>query len=126
MELGTTAKLGDEAQIIGFNQSGEERHKPGLYINHKASIGKGYVCATGHSGHTIVPAGARPWVCATHSEIIVENCPAYKGHSGGPCVNKDGEVIGIMCRGHKENGMRCYLAPASELKIILRKARRMT
>ena len=119
-----TPKLTDEATIVGFNQSGEGRHKQAVYINYKASIVKGYVSGMGHSGYTSVPTGVSPFLLATQSEIIIENCPAYAGQGGGPCVNQYGKVIGILSRGHHTNKNKCYLAPASELEKILRKAKR--
>jgi len=125
LDLCTTSEIKEEVDILGFNQSGEDRHEPGEYINYNASIAIGYVCGKGHSGHTSAQTGPS-WVSLTRSETIVENCPAaYVGISGGPCVNRDGKVIGILCRGHKKNERRCYLAPASNLDKILRKAKKL-
>jgi len=45
--------------------------------------------------------------------------------SGGPCVNQDGEVIGIVSR-KNANDQRCYLTPTSELENILKKAKNMS
>jgi len=62
---------------------------------------------------------------ATKSEIIIEDCPVYVGHSGGPCVNQDGMVIGILCRGHPKIDKRYYLVPAAKLKVILNDAQKI-
>eukprot|EP00815_Leptocylindrus_aporus_P010653 CAMPEP_0116062036 /NCGR_PEP_ID=MMETSP0322-20121206/7473_1 /TAXON_ID=163516 /ORGANISM="Leptocylindrus danicus var. apora, Strain B651" /LENGTH=1467 /DNA_ID=CAMNT_0003547173 /DNA_START=192 /DNA_END=4592 /DNA_ORIENTATION=- len=44
---------------------------------------------------------------------IVLNSATINGHSGGPCVNMQGEVIGILSYSD-ENGRRCFVVPATE------------
>ena len=56
------------------------------------------------------------------SEIVVM-CNTISGHSGGPCVNANGEVIGIVSRADPVEKDRCYLVPAKQIKILLNKAK---
>ena len=58
------------------------------------------------------------------SEIVVI-CPTIGGHSGGPCVNQQGEVIGILSRADPADKQRCYLVPSSEFKPMVKEAKRM-
>ena len=53
--------------------------------------------------------------------VIVQNCSV--GHSGGPCVNDDGFVVGILSRADPADHHRCYLVPAGQVKSLVRKAR---
>ena len=50
-------------------------------------------------------------------------CPTIGGHSGGPCVNQQGEVIGILSRADPADNQRCYISPASEWKALLLQAK---
>jgi len=56
---------------------------------------------------------------------IVMICPTITGHSGGPCVNASGEVIGILSRVDNIDSDRCYIVPACEWKPLLKKAKRI-
>lgn len=58
------------------------------------------------------------------SEIVVI-CPTIGGHSGGPCVNQQGEVIGILSRVDPADKQRCYLVPTSEFAPLIKEAKRM-
>merc|ERR1711956_71904 len=80
----------------------------------------GYVCNIKESVSPIVQYG--PGIFSPSSEIVVE-CTSFGGQSGGPCVNQDGKVIGIVSS-KNANDQRCYLAPTSELEKILKKAKR--
>jgi len=125
IKLRTKAHPKERITIIGFNQSGEGRRAAGEYLNHTVSMANGDVCGTGHAGQHLVDTGESSLFRATKSEIIVEVCSPCVGHSSGPCVNQDGLVIGIMSRRHQKNDKRCYLAPASKLKKLLKKAQKV-
>ena len=57
------------------------------------------------------------------SEIVVI-CPTIGGHSGGPCVNQQGEVIGILSRADSADSQRCYLVPSTEFIPLIKQAKR--
>ena len=53
-------------------------------------------------------------------EIKVQGDTSF-GHSGGPCCNFRGEVIGIVTRAEDEHS-NCYIAPSSEWFHLLARA----
>lgn len=62
----------------------------------------------------------RAWL--PFKEIVVNSCSGVvNGQSGGPCLNEDGDVVGIYCRGQESHVD--YLVPASEIKHLLRLCR---
>ena len=56
---------------------------------------------------------------------IVVICPTIGGHSGGPCVNQQGEVIGILSRADPADRQRCYLVPSSEWLPLVKTAKKL-
>ena len=112
-------ELDEQVRILGYNQGGEGLLGPGERVNRYLDFARGYVCkkfATGEESgylrHRFKPR-----------EEIVVICPTIGGHSGGPCVNQQGEVIGILSRADPAENHRCYLVPASEWKEMLKKAK---
>merc|ERR1712038_2039059 len=117
LRMTTEFQREQEVRVIGFRQTGEGILVGGGHINRIACVNIGYVCkplgSTSHqSTNKFVP----------RSEIVVA-CSTGGGNSGGPFVNEVGEVIGILSRADPIETQRCYLTPASELKILLKEAR---
>ena len=111
------AHLEEQIRIIGFNQSG--KGNPLSHYNHTASVTKGYVCEKGNPVSS--EQGRKDNIFSPRSEIVVE-CISHEGQSGGPCVNQDGKVIGMVARMLPNDSRLCYLVPTSELRKILKKA----
>ena len=123
-------ELEETVRILGFNQGGEGILERGKHVNRSADFAKGYICkqfkiddddstssndddsTTSSSEHGFSPR-----------EEIVIMCPTISGHSGGPCVNDEGKVVGILSRADPVDRQRCYLVPTSELKILVSKAK---
>jgi hypothetical protein len=126
-------------RILGYQQSGEGLFEMGEYIHRTLDVVKGYVSCLFENDISVnvvekdgldsdgqmtplsllrEPAGR----FSPRKEIVVR-CPTIPGHSGGPCVNHDGEVIGIVSRADPVESERCYLVPASDLKVLMDKAR---
>lgn len=113
LKLTTVKHLGKEhILIIGFNQSEDKSN-----INHMVSFQLGNVCETilctqyDFSGENIF---------FPRSEVIVM-CTTFEGQSGGPCINRCGEVIGMLSRGR---GQKAHLVPSSDLEKVVTNAKR--
>jgi len=112
-------ELDEQVRILGFNQGGEALIGPGESLNRYVDFARGYVCkkfATGEDGGYLRQR-FKP------KEEIVVICPTIGGHSGGPCVNQQGEVIGILSRADPTETQRCYLAPSSQWKKLVKDAK---
>lgn len=111
-------ELDEAVRILGFNQGGEGLIGPGEELNRCADFARGYVVMKFASEQ----APDRKF--QPRSEIVVI-CPTIGGHSGGPCVNQQGEVIGILSRADPADRQRCYLVPSSEWMPLVKVAKRM-
>jgi len=100
--------FGDHMRILGFNQGGEGRLEKGE-VNTTLDHAIGYICRVfvHHAGRD-----------DTERKEVVVNCFTIGGHSGGPCVDEDGKVVGILSR-HDGTGQRCFLVPSSEINRLL-------
>ena len=114
-------ELDEQVRILGYNQGGEGLIKPGSHVNRCADFARGYVCM---KFHTDVKEGWSKSRRFQPKEEIVVICPTIGGHSGGPCVNQSGEVIGILSRADPTEKQRCYLVPATAWRGLVRKAKR--
>jgi hypothetical protein len=116
-------EMEQEVRVLGFRQTGEGLLAARGVINRVPCVNKGFVCKrwdniSDESGKEFMPRSFMP-----RSEIVV-SCSTGGGNSGGPFVNESGEVIGILSRSDQIEVQRCYLTPAKELKILLRKAKK--
>ena len=121
-------ELDEQVRVLGFNQGGEgllsEFQKTD--VDRYLDFAKGYVCKKYRNEnhydhhHEHHPTGKN--VFKPREEIVVI-CPTIGGHSGGPCVNRQGEVIGILSRVDPADPQRCYLVPSCEWKKLVRKAK---
>ena len=123
LKITDKCELDEPVRIIGYNQGGEGLMGPGVNLNRYVDFARGYVCkkfAGGESGasqpvkHRFKPR-----------EEIVVICPTIGGHSGGPCVNQQGEVIGILSRADPAENQRCYLVPTYEWRSLLKQAKKI-
>jgi GTPase SAR1 family protein len=113
-------ELDEQVRIIGFNQGGEGLLDSGEILNRYVDFAKGYVCkkfANNHDGIGYLRHQFKP------REEIVVICPTIGGHSGGPCVNQQGEVIGILSRADPTEKQRCYLVPSYEWIDLIKQAK---
>jgi len=114
------AEVEEEVRVLGFNQGGEGLFTPGSTLNRVVDFAKGYVVrsfkveeSTRQGRRTFIP----------RHELVV-NAPTIGGHSGGPCVNKLGEVVGILSRADPADKGRCYLVPTSEFMPLVEEAKK--
>ena len=66
--------------------------------------------------------GSKKYFCP-RGEINVR-CPTITGHSGGPFINAEGLVIGMLSRADTADLQECYLVPVCELKKLTCSAKR--
>jgi len=121
LEMTTKFQMEEAVRFTGYNQGGEGLYVEGEHISLSVDIVEGKIC-----GNLLVPMD--PWGNSTCSERafkprseIITTCVAVGGHSGGPCVNSDGLVIGCLSRRHCD---RCYIVPVSEINPLITKAQR--
>lgn len=115
-------ELDEAVRILGFNQGGEGLIGPGEELNRCADFARGYVVmkfAVYENAEQTLHRKFQP-----RSEIVAI-CPTIGGHSGGPCVNQQGEVIGILSRADPADKQRCYLVPTSEWLPLVKVAKGM-
>jgi len=134
-QLKVTSKfeLEETVRVLGFNQGGEGVFEQGKHVNRSADFAKGYICkkfraSDDHSSISRQSSGSSSSdsegsSCFSPKEEIVVMCPTISGHSGGPCVNDNGRVVGILSRADPVDRQRCYLVPSSELKRLLQQAK---
>lgn len=120
LKLTNRCELDEQVRIFGYNQGGEGVLAPGEALNRYVDFARGYVCGkfAAGEGNDSVRHRFKP------REEIVVLCPTIGGHSGGPCVNRQGEVIGILSRADPAENQRCYLVPTYEWKTLLKEAKR--
>jgi len=118
LKITEKCELDEQVRIIGYNQGGEGLLVPGEVLNRDVDFAHGYVCKK-FSGIE----GGQNHVFRPRQEIVVI-CRTIGGHSGGPCVNQQGEVIGILSRADPAETQRCYLVPAHEWKGLLKRAKK--
>jgi hypothetical protein len=121
-------ELEETVRILGFNQAGEGWLEQGKHVNRSADFAKGYICkqfkiAEDNSDSESDDSSSSGGGFSPREEIVIM-CPTIPGHSGGPCVNEEGKVVGLLSRADPVDRQRCYLVPASELKILVSSARK--
>jgi len=58
-----------------------------------------------------------------NATVFQSNVAIYRGNSGGPAVNRDGEVVGISTWGHTSAEQIKFLVPINAAKPLLAEAR---
>ena len=130
LKMTSRFELEEAVRIMGFNQGGEGVFEKGKHVNRSADFAKGYVCKKfrmcddGDSESSRSSKSSKSSSsCFSPREEIVVMCPTISGHSGGPCVNDDGKVLGILSRADPVDRQRCYLVPSSELRRLVQQAK---
>jgi hypothetical protein len=136
LKLTSKFELDETVRILGFNQGGEGILEQGRHVNRFVDFARGYICkrfrllsdvasesnGNGNGNGESSDSGSDVAAFKAHEEIVVM-CSTISGHSGGPCVNRDGKVIGILSRVDPVDRQRCYLVPASAIDTLRTKAR---
>ncbi|GKY97822.1 hypothetical protein MPSEU_000740300 [Mayamaea pseudoterrestris] len=125
LKLTEKCELEEQVRIMGYNQGGEGLLAPGESLNRCFDFGRGYVCmrfAQGAAATSLSDGGKQRERFKPREEIVVM-CPTIGGHSGGACVNQQGEVIGILSRADPAERQRCYISPTSEWRGLVKVAK---
>ena len=130
LKLTTRFELEENIRILGFNQGGEGVLEKGKHVNRSADFAKGYICKKFKAAHADDDSTSSSESASQHNsfaprEEIVVMCPTISGHSGGPCVNEEGKVVGILSRADPVDRHRCYLVPTSEIKLLVANAKKI-
>lgn len=122
-KLSTTKECEYEERIrvLGYNQGGEGLLRTGTHVNRTADFSVGYVCKRFQCPKD--ERNEEDEFFRPKEEIVVIRCPTIGGHSGGPCVNQVGKVIGILSRTDPTEAQRCYIAPSTEWEGLVRMAK---
>uniref|UniRef100_A0A7S1CU18 Uncharacterized protein n=1 Tax=Skeletonema marinoi TaxID=267567 RepID=A0A7S1CU18_9STRA len=121
LKLAQRFELDEAVRILGFNQGGEGLIEPGEGLNRRADFARGYVVM--RFSREEAPERSLDRNFLPNEEIVII-CPTIGGHSGGPCVNQSGEVIGILSRADPADPQRCYLVPSTEFKKLVKLSKR--
>ena len=122
LKITEKVELDEQVRILGYNQGGEGLLGPGQSLNRYVDFARGYVCKM-FSGDISEEEYQRHRFKPRKEIVII--CPTIGGHSGGPCVNQQGEVIGILSRADPAESQRCYLVPTYEWKSLVKQAKNM-
>jgi hypothetical protein len=125
LKLTEKCELDERVLVLGYNQGGEGLVEPGRSLNRCADFARGYVCmkfAQGNDAAAPAAGGTLRDRFKPREEIVLI-CPTIGGHSGGPCVNQQGEVIGILSRADPSGSQRCYISPTSSWKALVKMAK---
>jgi GTPase SAR1 family protein len=121
LKITDKCELDEQVRIVGYNQGGEGLLGPGFSLNRYVDFARGYVCKKFAAGEGASDEQLRHRFKPREEIVVI--CPTIGGHSGGPCVNQQGEVLGILSRADPAESQRCYLVPTYEWRALLRQAK---
>merc|ERR1712134_78565 len=106
----------------------KSRLEKGKHVNRISDFALGYICkqfkiSDDESTSSDDSSSSEEGVLVPREEIVVM-VNTIQGHSGGPCVNDDGKVVGILSRSDPADRQRCYLVPSSEIKTLITEAKK--
>jgi S1-C subfamily serine protease len=128
--------LAESVRLLGYSQEGEGVYEMGKHISPSIEFVEGVIRR--HFKATMYEDDGDSDSSRANSdrsqqrptnqgfsprEEIVMHCLVNSGHSGGPCVNADGKVVGILSRSDPVERDRCYLVPTAEIRHLMLKAR---
>lgn len=120
LKMTSAREIGEDIRILGYSQSGALPR--GGHINRSPDLSRGYIARIFRADHVSTSSSVGQFV---PREEIVCSCRVIEGMSGGPAINNNGKVLGLLSRSDKADGERCYLVPASELRSLVKRAKAM-
>lgn len=123
LKLCEDCQLEERIRCIGFPQDEKVCNEDVLSIDRSVFVSKGYVCKYNPRNRLrqllTEEVGHRQFIPTFE---LVAMCSTFQGQSGGPIVNQDGNVIGILSRADSQ--VKCYIVPSKELKRLLKEAKK--
>ena len=124
LKMTSTREIGEDIRILGYSQSGEGILPRGGHINRSPDLSRGYIARIFRADHVSATCSSSVGQFVPREEIVC-SCRVIEGMSGGPAINNNGKVLGLLSRSDKADGERCYLVPASELRSLIKRAKAM-
>lgn len=128
--------IAESVRLLGYSQEGEGIFEEGKHISPSIEFVEGKIRRhfkatmyedNGDSDSSSSASGKNLQQNQHHTfaprEEIVMHCLVNSGHSGGPCVNADGKVVGILSRSDPVERDKCYLVPTAEIRPLILKAK---
>jgi len=112
-------QLEEAIRIIGYNQGGEGLYGQNGHISLSVDIVGGNICRDFVAPLTVYSRSSAGGRTFSPKREIVASCLTIGGHSGGPCINSNGQVIGILSRADSTECKRCFLVPVSEIEPLV-------
>ena len=119
LKMTSAREMGEDIRILGYSQGNEGILPRDGHVNRSPDLARGYIARIFRTDTHFDNSSEK----FTPREEIVCSCRVVDGMSGGPAMNNDGKVLGLLSRSDKADSGRCYLVPASELKKLLRRAK---
>jgi len=119
LKMTSAREMGEDIRILGYSQGNEGILPRDGHVNRSPDLARGYIARIFRTDTHFNNSSGQ----FTPREEIVCSCRVIEGMSGGPAMNNEGKVLGLLSRSDKADGERCYLVPASELKKLLRRAK---
>jgi len=111
LRLTTKCELSEDISLITFDKT--------VYNGYvKSGVNKNRIKAK--KVYKFQPESNKANTFQPNCEIAIE-CITHDGCSGGPCVNRNGKVIGMLSRTDRYDNRISYLVPSFELKRLLQR-----
>lgn len=113
-------------RLAGYGQEGEGILPLGGHVNHSVDFSRGHICKDFKlSDLSVVDTGdqrSMNYEFLPQKELVVTgNDAVFTGQSGGPCLNSENKVVGILSRS-QDQYRRHYIVPVKEIVPLLAKA----
>jgi len=108
LDMTIMSQVGESIRILGFDQPDNTK------VNRSFGVTAGNV----HKQFETKAVGGERYRYTPRKKTVL-NCSTIVGHSGGPCVNQAGQVIGILSCADFTQRSRSYLVPTSEFLHLI-------